>query len=317
MSFGPMILATVLNDRLSGTGVAKLAADPEGKLLLQASAPYVHRPVAISALGEDGFDAEAVVLGIVLRRDELSARVCSLLAPRQRDSFVAFRLERTGVAGRGREEIVRELSISFPELRFRIVDFTEGAGHSPWIVARWRRPQAWLFLGASNSGKTSAALTISGGIEVCSVHGDLLVAEIATGNVAVSPTLRDTATVGLRELNLGLAIRGIFAERLETEFLELVVARAGKRDLIFDMWVPIASRLGVADFFAMRGFFVFLPERDAVVAVEGLEQQLAATQEELRQTRALLEREALHLRNRLSRVLRRVLRPSPSAADRQ
>jgi hypothetical protein len=242
-------------DHASATVV--VPASIEGEL-----AGMAPRYAVCRAMGQTAPDA--IALEGVLPWDQAGSRITETLAKTKEGGAVLIRLELDPHLPAQREDIMVRFARTFPDFAIRILGLpSPGAIASPWAAVSRRLPRVLLFMSASRAGKTNAVMDLAIRSGIRAVYGDQVLEGLATGQLEGPDGLQAVARAAQSVPDWAQAIRGIFEGGHTEAFLELIVKEARGADFLFDMWVPLSSRAGLAKYFADHGYFVFQPDADA------------------------------------------------------
>jgi hypothetical protein len=146
-------------------------------------------------------------------------------------------------------DLQRVLRQKLPDLTFRIVHPRAGyvASGMKVIVVERRRPRVFLFVGGmSSAGKTESAIWLGSSADVTVVHGDEYFFGVLTGEIAAPPDLRN---------RIGTIQSMPFDRSLFAQFVALMPAFNGERDVALDFLLPALAHASVMEFFKELGFF--------------------------------------------------------------
>jgi hypothetical protein len=266
-------LVETVRDAFSTRPGSVIAAPDDLIAPLSARLP-IHSFAPLAKTGE----ANAVVLTETLHIDSLTG-VREALDQLLPNGVVLATLHAGGFSSLHREEISFALGVRWPGLVFRTIDRGRVAttrGLTPWVAIRQRRPRAWLILGASNMGKTSAINDLAHRSGLPVLRGDTIIAQIETGELPVPDALR-AAVLRVRDLGRWQPyIEALFDDGLFEELARILTDRVGPRDFILEMWLPVEYRHVVPETFERLGYFPFMPQADLLAEPHRLHAKIAA-----------------------------------------
>lgn len=175
-------------------------------------------------------------------------------------------LSTAGLGTPDREELTATLSRRHPSCAFRIDGARVDEQPLVWIRVTSAAPIAWLFMGRTHTGKTTAAISLASPT-VAVAHGDRILSEIAAGCHHASEALRAGARFGLEVAHWGRATDRIFEEKLAAELLALCTAGVGPgRSLVLDMWIEAQHRAEAIGFFRKCGYRVIVCDTETALS---------------------------------------------------
>lgn len=117
---------------------------------------------------------------------------------------------------------------------------------------RRKKPYMFLLLQDPGSGKTSIRREIFSTLPA--VAGDMLIAQIAAGQVACAEPLRACASRDFSPARISHVVRQICSAGLLPEYLALALNRAQGRTAVYDGYIPLEYHGIVEAYFAARGY---------------------------------------------------------------
>ncbi|WP_165072389.1 class I SAM-dependent methyltransferase [Desulfovibrio sp. ZJ200] len=121
---------------------------------------------------------------------------------------------------------------------------------------RRKKPCIFLLLQESGSGKTSIRREIFGAH--AAIVGDMLIAQIAAGQIACAEPLRACAARSFNPAQISHAVRRICAAGLLPEYLALALSRAEGRTAVYDGYIPSEYHGIVEAYCAAHGYLPVL-----------------------------------------------------------